>query len=231
MSQATFDSLKSTIKPEKSRTVQLGWRAHGERYEVSVGPYFTRFSNRLLTITPCSAIQTCSSQLANVGAVDSRGLDLALLWKPVAGLSWLNTLSWNRAKYQDDYLNSGLVETAGKYVVGLPQWMFSSSASYDIGAWQLSLDGKYTGKRYITYLNDSQVPAYWLFNAGVRYDFGKLGVFSDLSLSANVTNLTDKRYFATTGTNGYVASDPDGTNQTLMAGAPRQAFFTLDARF
>lgn len=231
VAQSTFDSIKSTLKPEKSQTVQLGWRRHGSDYEFSLGPYFTRFSNRLLTISPCSAIQTCSSELANVGAVDSSGLDLALIWKPVAGLNWLNTLSWNRSKYKDDYYNSGLVETAGKYVVGLPQWMFSSSLSYTLAHWRLSLDGKYTGKRYISYLNDSQVPSYWLFNAGVTYDFGKLGVFSDLSLALNVTNLADKRYFATTGTNGYVASDPDGTNQTLMAGAPRQAFFTLDARF
>ncbi|MFT4197107.1 MAG: TonB-dependent receptor [Pseudoxanthomonas sp.] len=231
VSQATFDSLKSTIKPEKSRTLQLGWRAHGDTYELSVGPYFTRFSNRLLTITPCSAIQTCSSQLANVGSVDSIGADLAVIWKPVQGLSWLNTLSWNDSKYEDDYLNSGLVETSGKYVVGLPQWMFSSSLDYSVGQWRLSLDGKYTGKRYISYLNDSWVPAYWLFNAGISYDFGKLGAFSDLSLAVNVTNLADKRYFATTGTNGYVASDPEGTNQTLMAGAPRQAFFTVDARF
>ncbi|HBK44934.1 MAG TPA: TonB-dependent receptor [Xanthomonadaceae bacterium] len=229
--QATFDANKSTLDPEESQTFQVGYRAHGQTYEASVGAYYTRFSNRLLTISPCSAIQTCSAILSNVGAVDSHGLDLAFVWKPVQGLSWLNALSWNDTKYKDDYLNNGVVETADKRVVGLPQWMFSSSLGYQLGGLRLSLDGKYTGKRYITYLNDSAVPSYWLFNAGAGYDFGKVGAFSNVGLSLNATNLTDKRYFATTGTNGYVASDPNGYNQTLMAGAPRQYMISLNAEF
>lgn len=229
--QATFDSNRRLLKPEESQTVQAGYRAHGSQYEFSVGAYYTRFSNRLLTISPCSAIQTCSSILSNVGAIDSHGLDLALLWKPVDGLSWLNTLSWDNTRYKDDYLNNGVVHTAGKHVVGLPDWMFSSSLGYRVGGLRLSLDGKYTGQRYLTYLNDSAVPSYWLFNAGAGYDFGKVGVFSNIGLSLDVTNLTDKRYFASTGTNGYVASDPKGYNQTLMAAAPRQYMLSVNLAF
>jgi iron complex outermembrane receptor protein len=229
--QATFDSLRDTLKPEESQTVQLGYRTSGDGYEASVGAYYTRFSNRLLTTSPCSAIQTCSAILSNVGDVQSTGVDLALIVKPIDGLDWLNTVSLDRSKYQDDYLNNGVVETGGKYVVGVPSLMFTSSLNYRRDGWKFSLDGKYTGRRYISYLNDSQVPEYWVFNAGAGYDFGKVGVFSNIGLSLNVTNLGDKRYFATTGTGGYVASDPQGNNQTLMAGAPRQAFFTLDASF
>ncbi len=231
VSQATFDSTSSNLHPEESQTVQLGYRVHGDQYEASAGAYYTRFSNRLLTISPCSAIQTCSAILANVGSVKSTGLDAALIWKPIDGLSWLNTISVDHSKYQDDYLNNGVVATSGKYVVGIPSLMFSSSINYSVDGWHFSLDGKYTGRRYITYLNDSEVPEYWLFNAGGGYDFGKVGFFSNIGLSLNVTNLADKHYFATTGTNGYVASDPDGYNQTLMAGAPRQVFFTFDAAF
>ncbi|MEE7565920.1 TonB-dependent receptor, partial [Xanthomonas sp. Kuri4-3] len=230
-SQAAFDASRATLKPEESQTVQLGYRVQDARLQGSADVYATRFSNRLLTTSPCSAIQTCASILSNVGAVHSVGADLALVWKPVAGLSWLNSLSWNRSRYQDDYLNNGVVATAGKDVVGIPAWMFSSSASYQRGNLRLDLDGKYLGRRYLSYLNDSQVPGYWLFNAGARYDFGRVAGVADVALALNVTNLADKRYFASTGTNGYVASDPDGYNQTLMAGAPRQYFLSLDARF
>ncbi|WDS35971.1 TonB-dependent receptor [Pseudoxanthomonas sp.] len=229
--QATFDSLRSSLKPEESQTLQLGYRAHGDQYEASAGVYYTRFKNRLLTISPCSAIQTCSAILSNVGDVQSTGLDLAFIWKPIDGLSWLNTVSLDRSKYQDDYLNSGVVETSGKYVVGIPSLMFSSSLNYRLDGWKFGLDGKYTGRRYITYLNDSRVPAYTVFNASAGYDFGQVGFLSNVGVSLNITNLADKKYFATTGTNGFVASDPQGYNQTLMAGAPRQAFFTIDARF
>jgi len=116
-------------------------------------------------------------------------------------------------------------------VVGIPTWMFSSNVSYTFAGFTATLDGKYTGRRYITYINDSQVPSYWLFNAGVNYDLGALSFVKDLSMGLNVTNLLNKRYFATTGTNGYVASDPQGWNQTLMAGAPRQVFFNINAKF
>ncbi|WP_414075712.1 TonB-dependent receptor domain-containing protein, partial [Staphylococcus aureus] len=160
----------------------------------------------------------------------SKGADLSLIWRPVDGLRWLNTLSSDNSKYQDDYLNGGVVATRGKYVVGIPSWMYTSGVNYHVGAWDFTLDGKYTGRRYITYTNDSQVPSYWLFNAGASYDLGALAGFRDIRLAFNVTNLANKHYFATTGTNGYVASDPNGYNQTLQAGAPRQVFFNINAQ-
>ncbi|WP_199098163.1 TonB-dependent receptor [Dyella sp. ASV21] len=230
-SQASFDASKSTLKPEQSQTFQLGYRVHGDTFEASADAYYTRFTNRLLAVSPCSAVQTCSAVLNNVGSVKSTGVDLAVIWRPIDHLRWLNSLSYDNSKYQDDYLNNGVVATKGKYVVGIPTWMFTSDLSYSYGGWTANIDGKYTGRRYITYVNDSQVPSYWMFDAGVNYDFGAVSFAKDLSLGLNITNLLNKRYFATTGTNGYVASDPMGWNQTLMAGAPRQVFFNINAKF
>ncbi|MFA6231523.1 MAG: TonB-dependent receptor [Rhodanobacter sp.] len=229
-SQASFDGGKATLKPEQSQTIELGYRAKGETFEASADAYYTRFSNRLLAVSPCSAVQTCSAILNNVGSVKSTGLDLAVIWKPIEHVRWLNSLSYDSSKYQDDYLNNGVVATKGKYVVGIPTWMYTSNISYTAGAWSANLDGKYTGRRYITYLNDSQVPSYWLFSAGVNYDVGAVSMIKDVSLGLNITNLANKHYFASTGTNGYVASDPSGYNQTLQAGAPRQVFFSINAK-
>ncbi|PXV59001.1 iron complex outermembrane recepter protein [Dyella jiangningensis] len=230
-SQAAFNASKSSLNPEQSQTFELGYRVHGDTIEASADAYYTRFTNRLLAVSPCSAVQTCSAILNNVGSVKSTGVDLAVIWRPVEHLRWLNSVSYDNSKYQDDYLNNGVVATDGKYVVGIPTWMFTSNVSYSFGGFTATLDGKYTGRRYITYINDSQVPSYWLFNAGVNYDVGALSFVKDLSLGLNVTNLLNKRYYATTGTNGYVASDPQGWNQTLMAGAPRQVFFNINAKF
>lgn len=230
-SQTSFDQGKNGLKPEESQTFETGYRVRGAGFEASADAYYTHFTNRLLAVTPCSAVQTCSSILNNVGSVKSKGIDLALIWKPMEHMRWLNSLSYDSSKYQNDYLDNGVIATAGKYVVGTPVWMFTSALNYDVGAWNFNIDGKYTGRRYITYIDDSSVPAYWLFNAGVNYDIGKLSVLKDLSLGFNITNIANKRYFATTGTNGYVASDPLGYNQTLQAGAPRQFFFNINARF
>ena len=229
-SQTAFDASKDTLKPEQSQTLELGYRVHGDTFEASADAYLTHFSNRLLSVTPCPAVVTCSAVLNNVGSVKSTGLDLAVIWKPVAHVRWLNSLSYDSSKYQDNYLDNGVVATAGKYVVGIPTWMFTSDLSYSYGAWSANLDGKYTGRRYITYINDSEVPSYWLFNAGLNYDLGTVSVLKDVSLGLNISNLLNKHYFATTGTNGYVASDPNGYNQTLQAGAPRQFFININAK-
>ena len=230
-SQTSFDGAKSKLKPEESQTFEFGYRVQGAGFEASADAYFTHFTNRLLAVTPCSAVQTCSAIINNVGSVKSKGVDLALIWKPIEHMRWLNTLSYDNSKYQNNYLDNGVVETSGKYVVGTPVWMLTSALSYSLGGFTFNLDGKYTGRRYITYINDSSVPAYWLFNAGVNYDVGAFSILKDVSLGFNITNLANKRYFATTGTNGYVASDPNGYNQTLQAGAPRQYFFNINAKF
>jgi iron complex outermembrane recepter protein len=230
-SQAAFNAIKNSLKPETAQTYELGYRVRGDGIEASLALYHTIFDNRLLVTSPCSAIQTCSATLNNVGSVRSQGADLAVMWRPIAQLRWLNSLSYDDSTYQDDYLNDGVVATAGKRVVGIPEWMFSSSLAYENAGWHASLDGKYTGRRYISYLNDSSVPSYWRFDLSAGYDFGEVGMFHNLGLSANVTNLLDKRYFATVGTNGYVVSDPNGYNQTLLAGAPRQFFVTFNGKF
>lgn len=230
-SQAAFDAIRDSLEPETAQTYELGYRVRGDGIEASLALYHTMFDDRLLVTSPCSAIQTCSATLNNVGSVRSQGADLAVMWRPIEQLRWLNSLSYSDTTYEDDYLNGGVVATAGKRVVGIPEWMFSSSLAYQNQGWHAALDGKYTGRRYISYLNDSSVPSYWRVDLSAGYDFGQVGMFQNLGLSANVTNLLDKRYFATVGTNGYVVSDPDGYNQTLMAGAPRQFFVTFNGKF
>ena len=49
-----------------------------------------------------------------------------------------------------------------------------------------------------------------------------------VSIEGSVTNLTDKKYIATVGSNGFTAS---GDSQTLLPGAPRQWFVSLRKGF
>ena len=84
-------------------------------------------------------------------------------------------------------------------------------------------------RRYFTYLNDQSVGARALVDASIGYRFADApGLLRGFTIEASVTNLTDKDYISTIGTNGYTAS---GDNQTLLAGAPRQWFVTLRRGF
>ena len=58
-----------------------------------------------------------------------------------------------------------------------------------------------------------------------------MGFVEQLSIQADVTNLTDEEYFSTIDSNGFTNSDPGGTTQTLLLGAPRQYFISLKAKF
>jgi iron complex outermembrane receptor protein len=66
-----------------------------------------------------------------------------------------------------------------------------------------------------------------LIDASLGYRFN-VGWRKPVELQVNATNLFDKRYVATIGSNGFGFS---GDNQTLLAGAPRQVFVTLKTAF
>ena len=75
------------------------------------------------------------------------------------------------------------------------------------------------------------VPGFWVADAGASYEWISMGWAKSFKLKLDVTNLFDKDYFSSVGTNGFVVSDPNGLNYTLNAGAPRQVFLTADIRF
>ena len=58
----------------------------------------------------------------------------------------------------------------------------------------------------------------------------RLGFLSEATVQVGVSNLTDRKYVSTIGSNGFSNSDPTGTGQTLLVGAPRQVFVTLSAK-
>jgi len=231
--QVTYNLFSKGLKPEQSRTFEGGFRHTDDFYQASLALYDVKFDNRLLVISQCAGIVGCPAAYANVGSVTSRGAELAINFKLDPELRWNNSLSYNRSRYDDDYLNgTTLVPTKGKTVVDSPKQLFFSELAWTPGPWDLRLSANYTGKRYYTYTNDASVPSFWLMNAEAAYDFGKLGgVVQGLKLALNVTNLLDKRYFATIGSNGFVANDPTGTFQTLLPGSPRAAMLTATVRF
>ncbi len=65
----------------------------------------------------------------------------------------------------------------------------------------------------------------------IGYRFTELGFAKELVLQLDATNLTDKEYFSTIDSNGFVERDPNGTAQTLLRGAPQQFFATLKVGF
>ncbi|WP_338764080.1 TonB-dependent receptor [Massilia sp. METH4] len=221
----------ASLRPETSKTFDAGIRFKRDAVQGSVAVYYTKFDDRQLGIATCAGIVGCAGTIVNVGKVETRGLEALAVWKIARSLSWLNTFTYNDSTYESNYTDNGqLVAVKGKQVVDAPKKMFNTELAYEANGFFARLGAKYTDKRYYTYLNDNSVPSYVVANLSGGYRLGSAGMLKDLTLQVNVTNLFDKSYFGTIGSNGFSASDPQGTSMTLLSGAPRQVFFTLSGK-
>ncbi|BCB27986.1 TonB-dependent receptor [Sulfurimicrobium lacus] len=230
--RAGFAAIQGNLNPETSTTYEGGWRFQGNKLDGVVSLYHVDFKDRLLSIGSGAGIVGSPSVLANVGKVESNGMDLGLNWKFASSWSWFNSLSFNSTQYKDNYLDGVNVRNvSGKQVVGVPEQMFKTELAYDNGTWFARLGGDYTSKRYYTYSNDNSVDGRWLWNLGAGYRVKNVGFFKEVKAQVNINNLLNKEYFASMGTNGFSYSDPTGTGQTLQTGAPRQAFINVTGKF
>jgi iron complex outermembrane receptor protein len=229
--QQAFDLGTPNLKPETSTTADLGLRFRQDALQGSVAVYHADFKDRQMSVAACAGIVGCPSTFVNVGKVETKGLEAIAVWKFARELAWFNSFTYNDSRYKSNYTDNGvLVQIDGKQVTDTPRTMFATELAYEGGAWFARLGGKYTGKRYYTYTNDAGVPSFWLANLSAGWRLKSFGMLKDLTLQANVSNLFDKKYLSTIGSNGFVTSDPNGTFATLLAGAPRQFFITLNGK-
>jgi len=227
-----FNAIKNTLKPETSDDFEAGWRTHARLYEATLAAYLVNFHDRLLGVQQGAGIQGNPTVLSNVGGVRSYGLEAALSMRLMPGLSWTNSLSESRSTYLDNVVSNGVtVDTSGKHVVDAPNTMLKSILGYDNGSLYGDLGGDFMSKRYYSYTNDASVPSRVLMTASAGYRFAPFSFVKQSSVQLNVTNLTDRKYIATLGSNGFVNSDPNGTAQTLLPGAPREWTMTFAAKF
>ncbi len=230
--QAAFEEIKDTIEPETSTSFELGWRFHGDSLEGVVTAYYVEFEDRLLAIQQGSAIIGAFNALANVGKVETKGMEAGVNWQINDWLYWYNSASFNDSTYQDDFLNgTTLVEVSGKTVVDSPEFLFNSELGVEVDRFFARLHLKHTDDRYYTFLNEGEVDAFTLVNLSLGYRLPDLGFLKEVTAQLDVNNLTDKEYISTVGSTGFGNSDPNGTGQTILPGAPRQAFFSVKGAF
>ncbi len=224
-SQEAFDQGARKLRPETSVTADAGVRFQHGALAGSFAVYGASFHDRLLSVATCAGVVGCPNTVVNVGRVATRGAELAVHWSPLRHWSWFNAVTLNDSRYRSDYFDQGkLVAVDGKRVVDTPRLMWHSEAGYDDRKWFARVAGKFTGARYYSYLNDGRVPAYTVWNLTGGHHWARW------TLQLQVTNLFDKRYFGTIGSNQFVASDQAGTFPTMLTGAPREIFVSINGR-
>jgi iron complex outermembrane receptor protein len=233
-----FAAIRDVVQPETATNFEAGVRFRpSDTVEGLVALYAVDFKDRLLGIPQGPSIVGNPAVLANVGSVQTSGIETAINWRPMTNVSWFTSLAWNDSEYDDDYTtvnNAGVptvVPVSGKQVTDTPEVLFKSQVAYDNGSFFARADVNHTDERFYSYLNEGSVDAYTLLNVGVGYRFTMAGPIEEFVVQADATNLTDEEYYSTIDSAGFVVSDPTGTAQTLLLGAPRQYFFSIKARF
>ncbi|MGI4877337.1 MAG: TonB-dependent receptor domain-containing protein, partial [Janthinobacterium lividum] len=229
--QAGFDAIAGSLKPERSKTYEGGFRFHQGPFQASAVGYYVDFSNRLAAFANGSGIAGNPAILNNVGSVHAYGAELSANYRITHALSLFANYSYNNSKYQDDVFANGALyaATKDKTVVDSPKHMVKGEIVYDDGSIFGRVGGDYMSKRFFTYENDESVAGRVTADASVGFRFTS-GTLNHVSVEANVTNFTDKKYIATVNSNN-VAVRGDFDNPNVLAGAPRQWFVTVQYGF
>jgi len=222
-SQAGFDAIKPFLKPEQSDTYEAGLRYNSGIFHGVLAGYIVNFRNRLLAVTTSAGIVGNPAILQNVGDVRSVGFEATGDVRLPMGFGLFGSYSYNDSTYRDNVVTAtAVIPTKGKTVVDSPKHMLKGEVTWTGQGFNARVGANYMSKRYFTYTNDQFVDGRVVVDATLGYKFDLGG--RKLELQGNVTNLFDKKYVSTIGTNGFGNS---GDNQTLMIGAPQQFFLTL----
>jgi outer membrane receptor protein involved in Fe transport len=237
--QAAFQLFKSTVHPETAWTYEAGIRGHMAidtplltALQGQANYYHVDFTNRLLNIAPFNFINPAPAILANVGGVTTDGVDVAATLQFGPHFQFYDAVSYNKSTYNADYQSgvtngvATVVATGGKWVPLTPDWTNKAILSTVWGAFEAQVNGDYVGRRYVTYLNDLQVPSQFLVGLEASYRFVQpVSWMRSAKISANVTNLGDIK-----GVSTAVVTSASGGYQAFPI-APRMFFVTLQAQF
>ncbi|WP_420238101.1 TonB-dependent receptor [Telmatobacter bradus] len=235
--QAHFDALKKTIKPETSWTEEAGYRLTNKHVGAQMSYFHVNYFDRLVSFGQGCEGCGVASTLGNAGSVTTNGVDGAVTLELGPLFTLYNSVTWNRSTYDDNVNytdsngNAADYATAGKVNVDTPEFLYKSSLEVHKSGAFARLGDDFMSKRYYTYLNDNSVPNRFLTEFGAGYKRASLGAFSDVKIQFNVANLMNSQYWASIGTNNFPYSDASGTDNTLQVGAPRAFSGMLSVSF
>ena len=232
-SQISLDAIRQRTSPESSQTFEGGVRYRGDGFRGSAALYHVQFADRLLGIAQGAGIIGNPSIISNVGGVTNQGIELTGEMDFTDDLSLFVSYSYNDSTYDDNVVNAlgAIVQaTAGATVVNTPSQLLKADLTFDNDTFFATLSASYTGERESTYTNvGGQIAGHTALDLTGGYRFG--GTLDGFELQLNVVNLLDEEYVSTIGSNGFSASDPGNTGQTLLVAPPRQVFVTLRKTF
>mgnify|MGYP003365003268 FL=1 len=228
--QAGFNAIQGSLKPQSSDTYEVGYRYGDSIFHGTLGAYWVNFHNRLLAVTSGAGIVGSPTILQNVGGVRSLGIEALLNADLGHHFGATVSYAYNDSTYRNNVVQAdgSVVLTRGKTVVDAPRHMGRAELNYDDTVFFGRVAVDYMSKRFFTYTNDQSVGERALVDLTAGYRWKNAYTTKPVEFQLNVTNLFNAHYVSTIGTNGFTNS---GDGQTLMVGAPRAFFGTVKVGF
>lgn len=221
-----------TVQPETSVNYDLGYRYASRTVVANASVFLNEFDNRI--------VSTWDEELGqfvdrNVGGVETVGFEASLGWSPTEALSLYASMTLTDSELQDDYIYNAagaVLQTKGKKQVETPEEMFSLRASYQFNeVFSAGIQGKYTGERWVTDVNDLKVDDYTVVDLDARFDFDSFGL-PGTYMQLNVTNLFDEQYYSNLGTRGSATPGALGYGRPFAGiGSPRTIMASIRYSF
>lgn len=220
------------VQPETSKNFDLGYRYTSATLVAQASVFYNQFDNRIVNTWDEDLGQFLDR---NVGSVETTGFEASVGWEPIENLNLYATASFLNSELQDDYRYNAagaLLPTKGKKQVETPEEMFSLRASYKFNeVFTAGIQGKYTGERWVTDVNDLKVDAYTVVDLDARFDFSTFGL-NGTYLQFNISNLFDEQYYSTLGTGASSTPGQLGYGRRFAGvGAPRTMMASLRYAF
>ncbi|WP_049974179.1 TonB-dependent receptor [Azospirillum sp. B4] len=221
------------VDPEKTYNFELGERFQTNWLMTSVSGWYTRYINRIVSaLDPNDANNTIDRSL---GRVDLYGASVEAGFTVTDQVNLYASGSYTHSEVKNDLAGPAgyTYKTAGKQLVDTPEWMAAGRVEYKpLDILSASIEGKYTGTRAATDVNDEWTTPFFVANFEARLDLPDMGGFHGSYLQFNVNNLFDRRYLNTISSSTSIATVAGKSSLPFyQVGAPRTFMGTIRTTF
>ncbi|MDE1145324.1 MAG: TonB-dependent receptor [Azospirillaceae bacterium] len=222
------------ITPEKTYNFELGHRFQTGWLMTSVEGWYTRYINRVVSAP--SPDDPTLFQDRSLGRVDLYGASGEAGFAITDQVNIYAEASYTHSEVKGNVTSGGvIVPTKGKELVDTPEFMTSARVEYKpLDILSMSLEGKFTGTRAATDVNDEWTTPFFVANFEARLDLPDALGFHGSYLQFNVENLFDRHYInviSTSQTTALGVTGLKGSTPYYLVGAPRTFMGTVRFQF
>lgn len=180
----TLINSGEVFSPDRSKQIEAGIKLDLDRYGASFGVYRIE--------QPADGVRV-GNVFTRDGDQVNKGVELNIYGEPLDGLRVIAGATYMDTELKDTETGAN----DGNRAVGVPEFQFNASVDWDIpGVPGAAINARMlrTGGQYADPANELSIPSWNRFDAGARYSFRAYE--KQLTIRANVENITDKNYWA-----------------------------------